>query len=97
MTNASRWAVMLLRDKFARRGGSGSRASEHDDACQKKQRAGRDDADDKDGKSTTFQVSSFTCIALSTHTCDFLICSHGRYFEPKQTWTTHGRLMRCRF
>jgi hypothetical protein len=42
--------ILASRDKFARGGGSGFRAFEHDDACQKKQRAGRDNADSKDGK-----------------------------------------------
>lgn len=53
MTKVRRWAVMLLRDKFARRWWWWvrlSRLSRHDDACQKQQRAGRDDADSKDGK-----------------------------------------------
>lgn len=81
-------------DKFVH-GGSGSRASENDDACQKKQRAGRDNADNKDGKSTSFQISSFTCIAISPHTCNFLICSHGRYFE--QSKESYGSLIRCQF
>jgi len=68
---------------------------ENDDASQKKQRAGRDDADNKDGTSTTFQISSFTCIAISPPTCNFLICSHGRYFE--QSKESYGSLIRCQF
>jgi hypothetical protein len=62
---------------------------EHDDVRQKKQMAGRDDADNKGGKGTTFEISSSTCIAFSTHTCHFLICSHGRYFEQNKSRNNH--------
>ncbi|KAH8642654.1 hypothetical protein IG631_00117 [Alternaria alternata] len=59
MTSVSPLGILASRDKFARRGGSGSRAFEHDDAYQKKQRAGRDDADNKDGKARKHDLPNF--------------------------------------